>query len=198
MGAKHEELLDRFTLAVAQHGCDEAAVELALSRARISPTLFRKHFDSFEGCFLEVCERALAQLGPTLAYCYEAEDCWRDSLGAALAGLLEQLDANLPLAILLVVRTVEGGPRVQVYRARVLDELAGVLDRGALETPEGVVCPTRPVAVALVEQLLTLIHDRLLRTNTHPRLLELHPLLMSIALATYLGTDAAAEALAGP
>jgi len=137
MGAKHEELLDRFTLAVAQYGCDEEAVELALSRARISPTLFRGHFDSFEGCFLEVCERALA-------------------------------------------------------------ELATVLDRGALETPEGVVCPTRPVAVALVEQLLTLIHDRLLKTNIDTRLLELHPLLMSIALATYLGTDAAAEALARP
>jgi hypothetical protein len=139
MGAKHKELLDRFTLAV-----------------------------------------------------------WRDSLGAALAGLLERLDANLPLAILLVVRTIEGGPRVQVYRDRVLDELATVLDRGALETPEGVVCPTRPVAVALVEQLLTLIRDRLLKTNIDTRLLDLHPLLMSIALATYLGTDATAEALARP
>ena len=198
MNAQREDILDRFTVAVAQHGYDEAAIERVLARAGISPALLLRHFQSPEDCFLVVCERALADFAPTLAHSYGAEDRWQDALSAALAGLLELLDVDLPLAVLLVVRAPDAGARVKARRAQVLVELAAVLDRGALESPARIACPDRPVADALVAEMFALIHERLLNTHRRPRLIELHPLLTSIALAPYLGPEAAARALAQP
>ena len=110
--------------------------------------------------------------------------------------LLMFMDEEPGLAKLCVVEALGAGARVLESRAKVLDELAEVVDRGrslsnaAHEPPE-------VTAEGVVGAIFAVLHTRLLEGGKEPLSNLLAPL-MSMIVLPYLGARAASKELARP
>jgi AcrR family transcriptional regulator/DNA-binding MarR family transcriptional regulator len=191
-------VLEAFAHVVAEQGYGAASVNQIISRAGVSRATFYESFDSREDCFVSAFDGAVERMGTLLSHAYSSEPTWRDGLRAALAGLLELLEADVALAQLLIVESLMGGPRVLARRTEVLEDLASVIDAGAAEGPEELPKPPRLTAETLVGGIFEVLHGRLLGEGSPLGLMELCGPLTSIAVLPYLGAQAAAEELTRP
>ena len=120
--------------AVEDVGYQRMTVAQVISRARVSRKTFYDVFADREDCFLAALEQAVAQACRLVKLAYESEGAWRDGVRAGLAELLFFFDEQPGVARTVLVEALGAGPRVLERRARVLDELAKVVDRGRLVT----------------------------------------------------------------
>ena len=116
--------------AVAEVGYAGMTVEQVVSRAKVSRKTFYEVFVDREDCFAVVFEQVLAQARLFVGEAYGRESSWREGVRAGLARLLVFMDDEPALARLCVVEALAAGERVLERRARVLDELAVLVDRG--------------------------------------------------------------------
>ena len=116
--------------AVDEVGYARMTVAQVISRARVSRKTFYDVFADREDCFMAAFDQALEEASALALDAYEQQPQWRDGMRAGLARLLMFMDAEPSLAKLCVVEALGAGPRVLERRARILDEVAAVIDRG--------------------------------------------------------------------
>ncbi len=127
---------------------------------------------------------------------YERESSWRDGVRAALARLLLFMDEEPGLAKLCIVEALGAGERVLDRRAKVLDELAEVIDRGRTVT-HAIREPPDVTAEGVVGAIFAVLHTRVLE-HGEERLTDLLGSLMSMIVLPYLGARAAGRELSRP
>jgi AcrR family transcriptional regulator/DNA-binding MarR family transcriptional regulator len=182
--------------AVEEVGYARMTVAQVIRRARVSRKTFYDVFEDREDCFLAAFEQALGQARLIAQEAYASESSWREGVRAALARLLMFMDEEPGLARLCIVEALGAGKRVLVCRAKVLDELAEVVDRGraannaAREPPE-------VTAEGVVGAIFAVLHTRVLEDAEQP-LADLLGSLMSMIVLPYLGARAAQRELARP
>jgi AcrR family transcriptional regulator len=182
--------------AVEDVGYARMTVAQVISRARVSRKTFYDVFADREDCFLAAFEQALSQARLIAEEAYGSESNWRDGIRAALARLLMFMDEEPGLAKLCIVEALGAGERVLDRRAKVLDELAEVIDRGrgaSTATRE----PPEVTAEGVVGAIFAVLHTRVLE-HSEERLTDLLGSLMSMIVLPYLGARAAARELSRP
>jgi AcrR family transcriptional regulator len=182
--------------AVEDVGYARMTVAQVISRARVSRKTFYDVFTDREDCFLAAFEQALSQATLVAQEAYEAESSWREGIRAALARLLMFMDEEPGLAKLCVVEALGAGERVLDRRAKVLDELADVIDRGRTVT-NGTREPPDVTAEGVVGAIFAVLHTRVLEHGREP-LTDLVGSLMSMIVLPYLGARAAGRELSRP
>jgi AcrR family transcriptional regulator/DNA-binding MarR family transcriptional regulator len=182
--------------AVEDVGYARMTVAQVISRARVSRKTFYDVFADREDCFLAAFEQALGQARSIAQDAYSSESSWRDGVRAALARLLMFMDEEPGLAKLCVVEALGAGERVLERRAKVLDELAEVIDRGRLVT-NTIREPPEVTAEGVVGAIFAVLHTRVLEHGDE-RLTDLLGALMSMIVLPYLGARAAGRELSKP
>jgi AcrR family transcriptional regulator len=182
--------------AVEDVGYARMTVAQVISRARVSRKTFYDVFADREDCFLAAFEQALMQARLIAQEAYERESSWRDGVRAALARLLLFMDEEPGLAKLCIVEALGAGDRVLDRRAKVLDELAEVIDRGRTVT-HAIREPPDVTAEGVVGAIFAVLHTRVLE-HGEERLTDLLGSLMSMIVLPYLGARAAGRELSRP
>jgi AcrR family transcriptional regulator/DNA-binding MarR family transcriptional regulator len=182
--------------AVEEVGYSRMTVAQVISRARVSRKTFYDVFADREDCFLAAFEQALNQARLIAQEAYERESSWRDGVRAALARLLLFMDEEPGLAKLCIVEALGAGERVLDRRAKVLDELAEVIDRGRGAT-SAMREPPEVTAEGVVGAIFAVLHTRVLE-HGEERLTDLLGPLMSMIVLPYLGARAAGRELSKP
>jgi AcrR family transcriptional regulator len=178
---------------VEEVGYARMTVARVIERARVSRKTFYDSFSDREECFLGAFEQALDHARELVVEAYDRELGWRDGIRAALAQLLALMDEEPALAKLCVVEALGAGERVLRRRAEVVEELAGVIDRGRL-VAQGAREPPPVTAEGIVGAVFAVVHTRLLEGRKQPGE-HLLGSLMSMIVLPYLGATAASREL---
>lgn len=190
----------RMLLAMAEvcveRGVGEVTVAHVVERAGVSRKTFYKVFADREDCFLAALEQAVSQVGTLVREAYEHEDAWREGIRAGLAELLVFFDAEPALARLCLVQALGAGPRVLERRARLLEGLAEVVDRGRFVTAAVRELP-EVAAEGVVGAVFAVLHTRAQEEGSE-RFLALLGSLMNIVVLPYMGARAASRELERP
>jgi len=182
--------------AVEDVGYARMTVAQVIGRARVSRKTFYDVFTDREDCFLAAFEQALSQARLIAQEAYDRESSWRDGIRAALARLLMFMDEEPGLARLCVVEALGAGERVLERRAKVLDELAVLIDQGRM-VANGTREPPEVTAEGVVGAIFAVLHTRVLERGEEP-LTDLLGSLMSMIVLPYLGARAAGRELSRP
>ena len=183
--------------AVEEVGYARMTVAQVISRARVSRKTFYDVFADREDCFLAAFEQALSQARVIAQEAYERESSWRDGVRAALARLLVFMDEEPGLAKLCIVEALGAGERVLDRRAKVLDELAEVIDRGR-GASNAMREPPEVTAEGVVGRDLRGAAHASARARRGAPLTDLLGSLMSMIVLPYLGARAAGRELSKP
>lgn len=173
---------------VEEHGYGGMTVARVIGRAQVSRKTFYDVFRDREDCFLAAFDQTVAQMRTAVVEASARESNWRDALRAGLARLLWLMDQEPGLARLCVVEALGAGGRVRQSRARVLRELAAVVDRG--RSVSGAREPPEMTAEGIVGAVFAVVHTRLLTDDGEPLVDLLGPLMSTIVLP-YLGARVA-------
>jgi AcrR family transcriptional regulator len=166
-------------------------VARVVARAGVSRRTFYELYSDREDCFLAVFDHAVTMATACVVPAFESRSSWRESVRAALTALLGFLDDEPGLGGVLVVDALGGGPVVLERRARVLEVLIEIVDRGRGQRRTGAhEPPTQLIAEGTVGAVLSVIHARMLQRSRKP-LGELVNPLMSMIVMPYLGAAAA-------
>jgi AcrR family transcriptional regulator/DNA-binding MarR family transcriptional regulator len=189
-------LLSATFALVGERGYEGVTVRGVCERAGVSSRVFYRSFSDREDCFLAAFNDAIEGLEMEVRAGWESELGWTARIRAALRALLVALDREPVLGRLVFVEALAAGPRVLACRARVLEALAGVVDRGRVNAR---VASRLPVVVGegVVGGAFGVIHARLLELRPQP-LVELLGQLMATIVLPYRGSAAAARELARP
>ncbi len=181
---------------VGDVGYSRMTVAQVIGRARVSRKTFYDVFSDSEDCFMAAFDESIEQARGPVEQAYRGESCWRDGVRAALARILLLMDDEPVIARLCLVEALGAGDRVLEHRAQLLDELAGVIDRGRDAAPSNREPPVL-TAEGVVGAVFAVLHARLLEDG--PELLSgLLGELMGIIVLPYLGTRAAVRELDAP
>jgi AcrR family transcriptional regulator/DNA-binding MarR family transcriptional regulator len=166
----------------------------------MSRRTFYELFSDREDCFLAAFDHALERATSVVVPAYEAQSGWRERVRAGLLALLEFLEEEPGLGRLLVVEALGAGPRALERRARVLDALIEIVDRGRVEGRVEQEEQPRLIAEGVVGAAFDVIHTRVLEHDPGARgsLMELANPLMSMIVMPYVGTAAARRELRKP
>jgi AcrR family transcriptional regulator len=185
------------TFALVGEGGYEAVSARSISeRAGMSNRTFYECFNDREDCFLAAFNYALEGLGSEARAGWESQLGWTARVRAALLALLTTLDREPAVRRLVFVEALAAGPRVLACRARVLEQLAGVIDEGRTNAKTRGRLPGL-VAEGVVGGAFGVIHARLLELRPEP-LVGLLGQLMAMIVLPYRGSAAAARELELP
>jgi AcrR family transcriptional regulator len=211
-------ILGAMVRVVAERGVGATTVSRVVKRAGVSRRTFYELFSSCEDCFLAVFDEAVARASriarETAADAAAAvaaaspHGMWRERIRAGLGALLWFFEEEPALGRLLVVDALGAGPKVLESRARMLETLAGIVDRGRDEGMRGrgrTASSSLPssaspplTAEGTVGAVLAVIHARMTQPEEHRSLVQLLNPLMGMIVLPYLGQAAAAKELALP
>jgi AcrR family transcriptional regulator/DNA-binding MarR family transcriptional regulator len=193
---QRSRMLTAAVQAVEEVGYARMTVAQVIGRAKVSRKTFYDVFVDREDCFLAAFDEAIARARALVIDAYAREPGWREGVRAGLARLLAFMDEEPGLARLCVVEALGAGTRVLESRARVLDELAEVVDRGR-SAHNAAREPPQVTAEGVVGAVFAVIHTRLLEGGKEPLSALLAPL-MSMIVLPYMGARAASKELARP
>lgn len=181
---------------VDEVGYARMTVARTVARARVSRKTFYDVFSDREDCFLAAFEQSAERARARAAQAYARERGWREGLRAALGQLLLFMEEEPAVAKLCIVEALSAGDRVLEHRARLLEELTAVVDRGRRLTSESRQ-PAQMTAEGTVGAVLAVLHRRLLDGSGEPMTDLLRPL-MSMIVLPYLGAREARLELSRP
>ncbi len=193
---QRSRLLDATVSLVAELGVRQLTVRRVTARAGMSSKTFYDLFADREECLLAAFDQSVERIAGVVAPAYRAEGGWAAGMRGGLGGLLGLLDREPVLGRFVFVEALACGPRVLERRARVLEELAGVIDRGGEDRKAGRELPPF-TAEGIVGAVCGVIHARLLEGNPGPLVGLLGPLMGTIVLP-YRGPVAATRELSRP
>lgn len=194
---QRSRMLTAAVQAVEEVGYARMTVAQVIGRAKVSRKTFYDVFIDREDCFLAAFEQAVAQARTLVLDAYAQESGWREGVRAGLARLLAFMDEEPGLARLCVVEALGAGTRVLESRAKVLDELAAVVDHGR-SAGNATREPPEVTAEGVVGAVFAVIHTRLLEPFNEPPLSDLLAPLMSMIVLPYMGARAASKELTRP
>ncbi|MGH2903980.1 MAG: TetR family transcriptional regulator [Solirubrobacteraceae bacterium] len=195
-GLRRGRLLSATFTLVGERGFEGVSARSVSERAGVSNRTFYECFSDREDCFLAAFNYALDGLELELRAGWESELGWTARVRAALAALLRALDREPAIRRLVFVEALAAGPRVLARRARVLEQLAGVVDQGRCNAKAPGMLPAL-VAEGVVGATFGVIHARLLELRPEP-LVDLLGQLMATIVLPYRGSAAAARELGRP
>ena len=218
LDVQRARILAAMVQVVAEDGVGAVTVARVVSRAGVSRRTFYELFGGCQECFLAVFDDALSRASRVVSGAAgNAPSVWREQVRAGVSALLSLFDEEPALGSLLVVDALGGGPEVLERRARVVESLAAIIERGRTPTRNGRgTPPTSPSPLAaegVVGAVLSVIHARMLERRAHapsrsvngssrnrePALLiELLNPLMGVIVLPYLGQAAARRELDHP
>jgi AcrR family transcriptional regulator/DNA-binding MarR family transcriptional regulator len=179
LDVQHARILAAMVQVVAEDGAGGVTVARVVSRAGVSRRTFYDLFEGCEDCFLAVFEDTLARASQiVMEVVGSAPSAWREQIRAGLGALLSLFDEEPALGSLLVVDALGAGPEVLEHRARTLESLAAIVDRGRSVPASGRQGEDSDAAPALTAEgvvgaVLSVIHARMLehrhQTRSHSR-----------------------------
>ncbi len=179
----------------SEGGVGNATVARVVARSGVSRRTFYELFEDREECFLAAFDEVVRRIERVVVPAYEQADSWRAGIRAALAALLQFIEAEPGLGRIAIVETLGAGPRALARRRQTLARVIGVVDRGRdASRDDG---PPPLTAEGIVGGAFSLIHSRLLGDG-EGNLLELLNPLMSMIVLPYLGTAVARRELSQP
>jgi AcrR family transcriptional regulator len=181
--------------AIEAHGVIPVNAGVLIDTARISRKTFYEIFADREECLLAVFEQAVATARARARAAYAIESTWRAGMRAATFALLDEMEREPAIARFVVVEAFVAGPRLIETRAKVLSELANVIDRGRSQAASR--DPSSLTAQATAGGLAAVLYARLL-TRERLQLVELLGPFMSMIVLPYLGPAAARAELSKP
>jgi AcrR family transcriptional regulator len=191
---QRERIFDAIAMLTAKGGYPALSLEDIASAAAVSLQTFYSHFENKEEAFLATYEvghaRAKAAVNRALAH----ETDWIGGVRAGALALLEFLASEPALAHLACVDILIAYPHVA---GRVEEANAAYAELLDMDLGEGAPSQSStPVAgEAIVGGVFELLHDYILRGQVR-RLPELADHISYIALAPFIGSEAAGEAIA--
>jgi AcrR family transcriptional regulator len=168
LDVQRARILAAMTQVVAEDGAGAVTVARVVSRAGVSRRTFYDLFEGCEDCFLAVFEDALARANRIVSdAASSAPAAWHEQIRAGLGALLTLFDEEPALGSLLIVDALGAGPEVLEHRARTLEFLATIIDRGRsvpASARRGASGDTAPslTAEGVVGAVLSVIHARML------------------------------------
>lgn len=186
-------LLDATVGLVVEVGVRGLTVRRVTARAGMSSKTFYDLFSDRGECLLAAFEQSVERIADVVVPVYEGESGWVESVRGGLGVLLELLDGDPVLARFVFVEALACGPLVLERRARLLEDLAGLIEAHA-GREAGVVPGSSLMAEGLIGAVCGVIHARLLEEDRGP-LVGLLGGLMAMIVLPYRGADAAAEQL---
>jgi AcrR family transcriptional regulator len=197
---------------VRERGFGGLEVSELAARANVGRRIFYELLESRERCFQIVLEDTVARLQAVMRDAFAAAEPagWWTGLRAALATLLAFLEDEPGLGSALLVDTLDAGPAVLEYRARVLKNLVATVNRAPTHLNE---VPTHPApgeplpltAEWVVAGALGMIQSRLLLQQRSPQtgagpgtFTDLVNPLMALTVLPYAGWAAAQDELDRP
>jgi AcrR family transcriptional regulator len=187
-------LLDATISLVVEVGVRGLTVRRVTARAGMSSKTFYDLFADREECLLAAFDHALERFAGVVVPAYEGESGWSERARAGLGALLDVLDREPVLARFVFVEALACGPLVLERRARVLEDLAGLIDAHGSEGA-GWVSGSLLLAEGAIGAVCGVIHARLLEPDRGP-LAGLLNGLMAMVVLPYRGQDGAALELA--
>lgn len=192
LAIQRDRLLAATVAAVSEGGYAGLTVGRITERSRVSRNTFYGIFQSSADCFCAAFDRLTAQARERAREAYEREVTWRDGVRAALAELLSLMDEEPGPAKVCVVDALAGDDRVLESRARVLAELATVIDGGRELVPEARVVPGF-IAQSVVAGAFGLVHAHIAGGRDEGLGALLGPIMYMIVLPYLGGTEASRE-----
>jgi AcrR family transcriptional regulator len=193
--ADARSVLGRAAVEVAgEVGYADLIVDRVIEHAGISRPVFYRLFEDRGAAYAH----GYAELAPVLVDRLLA-DCrgsgsWREGLAAALGRLVDFLAAEPPLAAGLIAEVHGAGAPAMALREAAIASLTGALREASLEAPE--IEPPPSAGAFVVAAIETATIQALTRTGPEDLRRKL-PGLEYIAVATFLGTEAAQEEFPG-
>ena len=189
-----ERIFDAIANLTATRGYPTLSLDEVATEAAVSLQTFYTHFASKEDAFIATYEtghaRAMAVINQTLA----RQKSWIGAVRAGAAALLELLACEPSYAHLACVDVMVAYPHMAQRAYQANDFYAGLLDlRTARDAPS--LLPSPVVGEAIVGGVYELLHDYVLRGYSR-RLPELADHIVYIALAPFMGAEAAWRAIA--
>jgi AcrR family transcriptional regulator/DNA-binding MarR family transcriptional regulator len=182
--------------AISDVGYARMTVAQVISRARVSRKTFYDEFTDREDCFLAAYEQAVARARLVAIEAYMRQDGWREGVRAALGRLLVFMDEEPALAKLCIVEALGAGEKVLDHRAKLIEEMAGVIDQGR-HLSGSVHEQSFVTAEGIVGGVLSVLHTRLLDESKEP-LTDLLGALMRMIVLPYLWTRSASHEFGRP
>jgi AcrR family transcriptional regulator/DNA-binding HxlR family transcriptional regulator len=195
-GLVRGRLLSAVFSLVGEWGYEGVSTRSVAERAGASTSTFYQCFSDREDCFLAAFSHAVDELERELRAGWESELGWTARVRAGLTALLLTLDREPAVGRLVFVEALAAGPRVLARRARVLEQLAVVIDQGRVNAKAPARLPGL-VAEGVLGATFGVIHARVLEVRSEP-LVGLLGQLMATIVLPYRGSAAAARELERP
>ena len=150
---------------LAEVGLEDASIGRVCKRAGVSRRTFYEIFHDRDECLLGAFDAAVERIAEPVLAAWQGNGSWRERIRAALAALLEQLDAEPATARVCVVEALKAGPNVMERRARIVAVLVDAVEQGRGEAKPGSEPP--PLAgQGVVGGALSVLHERLLEASS--------------------------------
>jgi AcrR family transcriptional regulator len=186
---QRERIIDAVTWVAFEQGVERLTVAAVVKRAGLSRKTFYDLFADCQDCLAAAFEEAVEAAEQRARAAFEAQPGWQQGIRAGLGALLEFFSENPHQARLCVVDAPTAGPAALALRARILNQLAEVVDRGRERSRSQLPALTAQGVVGGVHSVL---HERLLSAGAKPRpLTELLGPLTAFVVLPYMGAAAA-------
>jgi AcrR family transcriptional regulator len=193
LAIQRDRLLAAAVTVVSEVGHARWTVGRIVDSSRVSRNTFYGIFQDCEDCFRAAFEALVDHARGRVRSAYTRESSWREGIRAAVVELLSLMDEEPGPAKLCVVDALAGGESVIEARARVLEELAVVVDRGREGIADGHVLPAL-AAESVVAGAVGVIHAHLVEGREDPLASLAGPLTYMIVVP-YAGVEEAASEL---
>ena len=144
---QRERILAAAEMLIAEKGAAKATIEAIVKAAGVSSVTFYEHFRNKDECFVAAFDRAVEALRDAVLEAVPRNAPREEQVRAALAALLEALDADPARARLCFVEAQKDGPLLRARYEEALDAAAGALDD--------------PLGAAIAGGLAWLVRERL-------------------------------------
>jgi AcrR family transcriptional regulator len=187
-----ERALRAFAAVAAEEGYANTTVNKVVKRASMSPTTFYAHFDGKEDAMMAAIESAAAQIAAAVLPAFRRNLDWPQAVRAACGALLNFLASRPALARLLVVEVDAAGSKAVERREEALRPLGALLTQARARAPQVSSLTIEAIAAGILA-----LANKQIRTSGAESLPGLAPICTYMALAPFIGAEAACAAANG-
>jgi AcrR family transcriptional regulator len=187
-----ERALRALAALLAEQGYGKTTVEQIVGRAAMSPTTFYANFAGKEDALMAAIDGAGAQVVAAVIPPFRRSSDWPRAVRAAFGTFFNFLASRPALARMLVVSVYEAGPAAVRRRDEALRPLQAILAEGRLRSPGVPAIAGEAISGAVI----SLAREAIGRSGPIG-LPGLAPLCTYLALAPFIGAEAACAAASG-
>lgn len=187
-----ERALRAFAVVVAERGYANTTIDQVVKRASMSPTTFYANFDGKQDALRAAIDSAGAQITAAVLPAFRRQPEWPSAVRAAFGALLNFLASRPALAHLVMVDVYAAGAEALEQREAALRPLTAILEGGRQRSPQ-----VAPIALEAIFGAIYWLANKQVRETGPEGLPALAPLCTYLALAPFVGAEAASEAANG-